>query len=573
MENTSGSDQTAVNQTTVEKTEKNKYKIPILSDRETDLWKANPKMWWEQISEHIDLTYQKKLEELLEHGTDSIDPHTTYHIKGDVIWALGPKAKHEIMRGQWGKKLKDISLQELLKLFKKTFLPARNIFQSRAQFFNIKQEEGETLDEYWKKLVDIERKCEFGNITPEDIITYKFAASINDKKARDKFIKGPLKLQLVLETIELDNYNRKYGDKPSHSKRQRKNSSENTSENEQVGYTKPAAKRKNTFAGKTKNSEQNCHFCGKSNWTPEHICPARKAKCNNCKKSGHFAKVCRSKTVNLIHEEETDGSTESWAEIDHIQSMNGINCVDFYKAILLVEGQPVEFVIDTGSPVTITPPIINPEGIKQTTKCFVDVNKNPIKFRGEAMVEVKTEKTQVTLPILITEKKNTQPLLGLDWLDKLEIGLQGSRETNIIRNISTNGKGERIFEDFEKLFKTNHTIKDTIEIQLKKDAKPIQQKIRPVPIHFQKIVKNELDKLIEKGHLEKADKTTENCFVSPAVITIEKDKLVEFALDSRKLNESCIKRKATMPNMEELISQISAKITQSDGEIWMSKSI
>ena len=521
MENTSGSDPTAVNQTTVERTEKNKYKIPILSDRETDLSKANPRMWWEQISEYIDLTYQKKLEELLEHGTDSIDPHTTYHIKGDVIWALGPKAKHEIMRGQWGKELKDISLQELLKMFEKTFLPARNIFHSRAQFFKIKQEEGETLDEYWKKLVDIERKCEFGNITPEDIITYKFAASINGKKAGDKFIKGPLKLQLVLETIELNNYNRKYGDKPSHSKRQRKNSSENTSEDEQVGYTKPAAKRKNTFAGKKKNSEQNCHFCGKSNWTPEHICPARKAKCNNCKKSGHFAKVCRSKTVNLIHEEETDGRTESWPEIDHIQSVNGINRVDFYKAILLVEGQPIEFVIVTGSPVTIIPPIINPEGIKPTTKCFVDVNKNPIKFRGEAMVEVKTEKTQVTLPILFTEKKNTQPLLGLDWLDKLEIGLQGTRETNIIRNMSTNGKGEGIFEDFEKLFKTNHTIKDlTIEIQLKKDAKPIQQKGRPVPIHFQRIVKNELDKLIEKGHLEKADKTTENCFVSPAVITI-----------------------------------------------------
>ena len=154
----------------------------------------------------------------------------------------------------------------------------------------------------------------------------------------------------------------------------------------------------------------------------------------------------------------------------------------------------------------------------------------------------------------------------------MEISLQGSRETNIIRNITTNEKGEKIFKEFENLFQNNHTIKNlTIDIQLKKDAKPVQQKGRPVPIHFQKIVKNELEKLIEKGHLEKADKTTENCFVSPAVITIKKDQSVKVALDSRKLNESCIKRKATMLNMEELISQISVKITQNNGEIWMSK--
>ena len=55
-------------------------------------------------------------------------------------------------------------------------------------------------------------------------------------------------------------------------------------------------------------------------------------------------------------------------------------------------------------------------------------------------------------------------------------------------------------------------------------------------------MKKELEKLIEKGHLEKADKTTENCFVSPAVITIKKDQSVKIALDSRKLDESCIKK-------------------------------
>ena len=102
----------------------------------------------------------------MNHGTESMDAHTIYHLKGDVIWALGPKAKHEIMRGQWGRELKDVNNQELLKLFKKTFMPARNVIHSRAQFFNLKQEDGETLDDYWKRLVDIERKCEFNRIPP-----------------------------------------------------------------------------------------------------------------------------------------------------------------------------------------------------------------------------------------------------------------------------------------------------------------------------------------------------------------------------------------------------------------------
>ena len=50
--------------------------------------------------------------------------HKVFHIKGGVIWALGPNAKHEIMRSRWGRELKDVNLPEILKLFKKTFLPA-----------------------------------------------------------------------------------------------------------------------------------------------------------------------------------------------------------------------------------------------------------------------------------------------------------------------------------------------------------------------------------------------------------------------------------------------------------------
>ena len=103
------------------------------------------------------------------------------------------------------------------------------------------------------------------------------------------------------------------------------------------------------------------------------------------------------------------------------------------------------------------------------------------------MVEVKAEKSKETLPIIITENTNTQPLLGLDWLDKLENGLQGNKNTNIIRQIETDGRRQKIINEYEDLFESSHTIEDlTIDIQLKKDTKPIQQKGRPVPIHFQK---------------------------------------------------------------------------------------
>ena len=84
------------------------------------------------------------------------------------------------------------------------------------------------------------------------------------------------------------------------------------------------------------------------------------------------------------------------------------------QSILLVEGQPKEFVIDTGSPVTIFPPITTPKEKQETKKCFVDVNKNSIKFKCELMVEVKTKKSSEILPIL------SQPWLGLKWLDQLE---------------------------------------------------------------------------------------------------------------------------------------------------------
>ena len=90
----------------------------------------------------------------------------------------------------------------------------------------------------------------------------------------------------------------------------------------------------------------------------------------------------------------------------------------------------------------------------------------------------------------------------------------------------------------------------------------MKQKPRPIPLHLQEDVGRELETLIEAGHLEKVNNVDEECFVLPVMITVKNDKSVKIALDSRKSNDSCIKRRPHMPNMEELLNQISVEITR-----------
>ena len=111
-----------------------------------------------------------------------------------------------------------------------------------------------------------------------------------------------------------------------------------------------------------------------------------------------------------------------------------------------------------------------------------------------------------------------------------------------------------------------------MKIQLKPGTKPVQQKARPIPLHLQDAVEKEIQKLIESGHIEKLEEVPEDTFISPAVITVKKDKSVKIAIDSRKLNESCIKRRPNMPNMEDLINRISTEISKNeDDELWITK--
>ena len=185
--------------------------------------------------------------------------------------------------------------------------------------------------------------------------------------------------------------------------------------------------------------------------------------------------------------------------------------------------------------------------IQKITNRYPDVNKNEVKFRGNIPVNVEHENNKQKLEIFITERTDLTPLLGMDWMKEFKLTIS---KIQLAEN--NQSEREKVFNKFLDLFENNETIKDTeINIQLKPGHYPVKQKARPRPLHLQEDVGREREKLIKTRHLEKINDVDEDCFVSPVVITVKIDKLVKIALDSRKLNDSCIKMKPHLPNMEE----------------------
>ena len=122
---------------------------------------------------------------------------------------------------------------------------------------------------------------------------------------------------------------------------------------------------------------------------------------------------------------------------------------------------------------------------------------------------------------------------------------------------------KRVIEKNPGVFKNNTTIKNPENnIHLRPGHYRMKQKARPIPLHLQtKQISEELEKL-RKNRTPRKKHIDEDCFVSLIVITVNNQKSMKIASDSRKLNESCVKIRPHMPNIEERLNRISIETTR-----------
>ena len=150
-------------------------------------------------------------------------------------------------------------------------MPKRNTCHSRGDFFWAKQEDNETHEEHWKKLITLERNYDFKNIKQEDLLTSKLITSLTDKNLRRKIIhEKTLDLKTTVEFLTQNSYDHRHKQStipPALAK---------DKEIKQEPIQKIQAKQ---YRNQPKNN--NCGFRGRQNWTPQHNWSAKTVKCNS----------------------------------------------------------------------------------------------------------------------------------------------------------------------------------------------------------------------------------------------------------------------------------------------------
>ena len=90
-------------------------------------------------------------------------------------------------------------------------MPKRNTYHSRGDFFWQNRRENETSEEHWRKLVSLEKNCEFKDIKQEDLPISKFLTSITDKKLREKLIRETtLNLKTTMDLVTQGSFEKRH---------------------------------------------------------------------------------------------------------------------------------------------------------------------------------------------------------------------------------------------------------------------------------------------------------------------------------------------------------------------------
>ena len=192
-----------------------------------------------------------------------------------------------------------------IQLLDTTYIKPASVVYNRHKLITCKQEPSQTIDTFKQELQRLSKNCNFQQVTAEEN---------RQQYVRDAFINGISSAhirQRLLENIGELSLDDAFAQARALEQAQNQSAAyeNSTIAALPIGEEPSLAainRNKNSLSDNPDINKQNqskpkepCYFCGNLRHARSN-CPARESECRNCKKKGHWAKVCRSTSSNTL---------------------------------------------------------------------------------------------------------------------------------------------------------------------------------------------------------------------------------------------------------------------------------
>ena len=275
----------------------------------------------------------------------------------------------------------------------------------------------------------------------------------------------------------------------------------------------------------------NCKFCGYKHEKQRDKCPAWGKTCDNCKGLNHFKSKCKNiHALNQSNDNEED-SDDQWL-------MAVSNGTDSVTATLTLNDIDVKFQLDTAADVnTICQKHVRQHQVSPTTVRLNMWNKTNLKPLGETRLKVKNPRTSSESEIkFIVVPNGFTNLLGLNTIQ--ELGFITINKECFISQVSTPQLGNL----------------GEATLRIDESVPPKVLPCRKVPIAIQDAVKEELDRLVNKGVLVPVTEPTE--WVSQMAVVHKPNGKLRICIDPQPLNAALKREHYRLPVLDDVLPEL-----------------